>query len=349
VGGTVVDVLATPAYANCGGSAGAGCPKVTDINGHVVSRGCGTSRCCSYLNGRPSACNCASGTLVQDNLWVLLRQGHPVLEHGVLDLHGGDQAVGRLHLRLRHHLLRLQDQRLEVQRPQPRQWLRPLHRLHQHLHAAWLLGHCLVGDGCAERRPWPPGRHARHDVGLRGQRVLRNRGRSPPASAPGDARLHHGRVHGRAARLYGVEPGRWAGGTPARGARRGAGLPALLVVVCPELLSCSIRAELRSGQQVPGPRVAGRRLFRRAAWSRAADGDVHAAGVGGCALFGGGRSRGRGSVRDRLRPGPLLPGDRRRLPRAACPGSSPRRALRRHRPQSKAAVGGVSSRRPSAS
>jgi hypothetical protein len=62
VGGTVVDVMATPAYANCGGSAGAGCPKATDINGHVVSRGCGTSRCCGYLNGRRSSCNCASGT-----------------------------------------------------------------------------------------------------------------------------------------------------------------------------------------------------------------------------------------------------------------------------------------------
>ncbi len=60
--GTLADLLATPAYASCGGAAGAGCPKITDINGHVVSRGCGTSRCCSYLNGRPSSCNCASGT-----------------------------------------------------------------------------------------------------------------------------------------------------------------------------------------------------------------------------------------------------------------------------------------------
>ncbi|HZC99453.1 MAG TPA: hypothetical protein VFA46_04435 [Actinomycetes bacterium] len=62
VGGTLVDFMATPAYANCGGSAGPGCPKVTDINGKTVSRGCGTSRCCNYLNGRPSSCNCASGT-----------------------------------------------------------------------------------------------------------------------------------------------------------------------------------------------------------------------------------------------------------------------------------------------
>ena len=63
VGGTLVDVMATPAYANCGGAAGSGCPKVTNINGNVVSRGCGTSRCCNYLrSGTSSNCKCASGT-----------------------------------------------------------------------------------------------------------------------------------------------------------------------------------------------------------------------------------------------------------------------------------------------
>jgi hypothetical protein len=147
-------------------------------------------------------------------------------------------------------------------------------------------------------------------------------------------------MHGRAARLYGVEPGRWARGTSACGASRGAGVLTLFVVVCRELLSRSIRAKFCSSQQVPGPRLAGCRLFRRTARCRAADGDGDTAGVGRCALFGGGRSWGCSNVRDRLRSRSLLPGDRRRIPRASCPGSSPRWARCCHRPQSKIAMGG---------
>ncbi len=61
-GSGIATAFATPAWANCGGCAGPGCPKVKNYKGNTVSKGCGPSRCCNYTTGISSYCNCGSGT-----------------------------------------------------------------------------------------------------------------------------------------------------------------------------------------------------------------------------------------------------------------------------------------------
>jgi hypothetical protein len=61
-GGALSAISSAPAWADCGGAAGRGCPTVRNFQGHIVSKGCGPSRCCSDTSGLASGCNCASGT-----------------------------------------------------------------------------------------------------------------------------------------------------------------------------------------------------------------------------------------------------------------------------------------------
>jgi hypothetical protein len=61
-GGALATAVATPAWADCGGCAGSGCPTVIDYRGRRVSKGCGPSRCCNYTSGMNSGCNCWTGS-----------------------------------------------------------------------------------------------------------------------------------------------------------------------------------------------------------------------------------------------------------------------------------------------
>lgn len=61
-GGSLAEISSTPAFAECGGPPGYGCPTTLDYLGNRVSLGCGTSRCCNGLRNGNANCNCASGT-----------------------------------------------------------------------------------------------------------------------------------------------------------------------------------------------------------------------------------------------------------------------------------------------
>jgi hypothetical protein len=77
-GGTLAEVISTPAWANdCGTQAnfkrnnGLGCPAVYNVAKNHGAGGymypCGPSRCCNYTKGMSSSCNCWNGSNCKRN------------------------------------------------------------------------------------------------------------------------------------------------------------------------------------------------------------------------------------------------------------------------------------------
>jgi hypothetical protein len=60
-GGAISEAFVAPAWADCGGAAGKGCPTISS-GGKTLSLGCGPSRCCTDTSGINSGCNCSNGS-----------------------------------------------------------------------------------------------------------------------------------------------------------------------------------------------------------------------------------------------------------------------------------------------